>query len=88
MDTKNLLGATRYFIDNGTWDGVYQWKIEKGKISAISLNEAGKIYVTIGYHDIAIDNLRFTFDAAKKSAVTEINKEKNRLIDMIKNQTE
>jgi len=87
----NLIGEEKYFIQEGTCKNKYEWRIKKVKITGINISENKKIYFELDINyvrytyplEYLLEYLKDTLEEAKKFALEQIIKEKNKQIEFI-----
>jgi hypothetical protein len=84
---KKIIGKEFYFVHKGTWETKYEWRIQKVKISGIKIDKDEIEYVEFSFnccgYEYPIRYLKDTLDEAKKFAVEQILKEKEKQIEKI-----
>lgn len=92
MNKNTIIGKEKYFVHKGTWRNDYEWRIQKVKIRGLHIDDKGKYFVEFGFNCVGYEYpysyLKATFAEAKRFAIAQIKKEKEKQIQSILNAQE
>jgi len=86
---ENLIGKEKYFVHKGDWNNNYQWRIQKVKVTGLHVDKDNETYAEFSFHrtgyEYPVSYLKDSLKAAKKFALIQIQKEKERQSGEINN---